>query len=181
MIASRKATASKIGALGLVCLALAGCTRGRDDADILPPPGYREPAFAPIVKQPPRSKRPHLAAGFYEREVDSKGTSWRWMGAAGQIVLPSLSGPGTLTVRGRAPVELLGQPPLLSFTAGTRPLGSRPLTAATFVESFRIEPADFGGKPHMDVVVTVSATAKAPGDSRALGIAVESVEWDPVR
>jgi hypothetical protein len=160
----------------LMLLAATACARERDATDLLPPAGYQEPTPIRPIKGPRRAQRVRFAEGFYDLETAADGTSWRWMGETGRLIVPASTKRARLTLRVRVPERPRGAEPELTIESKGRALEARRLPAGRSVVDLGVDPSSPDAAPN-PLILKVSHTVVAPPDQRRLGLAVESVEW----
>jgi hypothetical protein len=151
------------------------CT-GPQEADLQPPPDFVPPPLIPLKKAPLHS-RLVFGQGFSPMEWGIDGKTWHWMGAHGEIRLQNDSRPRTLRIVGWLPLEFLKDPPTIRIALEGHPLDTFVAHDRTLKREYSIGPDLLGSAPSARLIVDTSATARAPGDTRDLGVAIEQVGW----
>src|SRR6185369_8638859 len=113
-------------AFGLLVLVAGGCSST---------PKSEEPAGGEVIA---------YAKGFFPPEKAASGASFRWMGQEGLVRLRNTHQPMTLTIRGRAPIEQLTQPPTLSLELNGQKLDQIDKAIDTIERVYRIPAAQQG-------------------------------------
>jgi hypothetical protein len=161
----------------VMVLAPGGCVRdeGRHQ-DLKPPPGFVPPPLRPLHNGP-RDGGLGFGRGFFAVEWGADGKTWHWMGARGEIRLPNDQRPHTLRISGWFPLEFLGAPPAIRILLEDQVLDSFSARDRALKREYLVRQEQLGAGPAVRLVLETSATARAPGDPRALGIAIEEVGW----
>jgi hypothetical protein len=176
---SRRPPSRALVASLLACaIAAASCLDSKDDADLLPPPGYAPPPVRPLQVNPPGAGRLGFGRGFWPLEVGSKGETWRWMGGRGEVRLRNPRARRKLRIVGHIPREFMNEAPTLRISIGVRVLDAFLQTDRPLDKEYWVEPALMGSEPSVLVVIETSRTARAPRDSRDLGASIERLAWD---
>ena len=156
----------------LVGLALSGgcAAAGRAEDELEPPPGFVAPVVRPL-KAGPIYGRVGLGRGFWPMEL-ADGKTWRWMAGRGEVRLPNRQVAQRLRVRGWLPLEFLAGPPTIQLTLQTRVLDRFVARDRQLNREYLVQPEQLGSGPFVVLLIETSATARAPGDTRDLGIAI---------
>jgi hypothetical protein len=164
--------------LGATC-ATAACNGRPADrhTDLQPPPGFTPPPPAPPGKIPLRVHRIFYGEGFFPPERDAAGKSWRWMGRRGVIRLPPAAETMTLRLSGWVPLELLSAAPRVRLTLNQHALDSFVPSMRDLRKEYLIDQGLIAGAARPTLTLEVSEVGQAPGDSRALGLAISSLDW----
>lgn len=116
--------------------------------------------------------------GWYSPEGDSVST-WRWMGKEGRVELAPLAAKGRLTVDFIVPLDVLAEPPVVTFTVNDKVISTIRATRPELKHTFEIEGQ--GGAANELVVSTSHTTNPAArgesGDSRELGLMLRTLSW----
>jgi len=156
--------------LGLCVVVLSGCSSSQK-------------VDAPAVAE--TAETIAFTDGFFSVEGGENGATWRWMGPEGIVRLRNTHQPMVLTIKGRAPVEQLSQPPTLSVQLNGRPLDQIEKATDSIEKSYRIPAADQGSGDWSEVRIRTSESfvprAKNPtsGDTRQLGFSLYTLAWRP--
>jgi hypothetical protein len=161
-------------ALGMALTAVS-CTDPRG-TDLQPPADFVPPPRLPLKKAPLHS-RLVFGQGFFPMEWGTDGKTWHWMGAHGEIRLENDSRPRTLRIIGWLPLEFLKDPPTIRIALEDHLLGTFVARDRTLRKEYSIEPDILGAAPSARLIIETSATARAPGDTRDLGVSIEQVGW----
>jgi hypothetical protein len=167
--------------LALLGLLAGGCAKITarspwDEEDLQPPPGFLPPpvrALAPI----PFHERLDFVRGFWPLEFGPDGKTWRWMGAHGEIQLQNDHRPQRLRLLGWLPLEYLTGPPTIRVSLGKHLVDTFIGSAHGLDREYLVEPGWLGDGPTVTLAIDTSATTRAPGDARELGVSIESVTW----
>ena len=173
--------ASTGATLALIGLLAGGCARTPisstwDDEDLQPPPGFVPPpvrALAPI----PLHERLGFVRGFWPLEFGPAGKTWHWMGSHGEIQLQNNHRQQRLRLLGWLPLEFLTTPPTVRITLGDHVVDTFVGSAYVLDREYLVEPGWLGDGPTVTLAIDTSATIRAPGDTRELGVSIESVTW----
>jgi hypothetical protein len=155
-----------------------GCSRARDEQDLRPPPGFVPPPVRPLVKNPAGAGRIGYGAGFYLQEVGAAGETWRWMAARGEVRLRNDGRARRLRLAGWIPLEYTHQPSRIRISVEGHALDDFVQTAREFDKRYVVQPAVLGSAPSVVLVIETDRTIVAPGDTRPLGLSVETLGWD---
>lgn len=122
--------------------------------------------------------------GWYGRE-SSDGKSWRWMGETGRATLGLPAGEGILVLNGRVPVEKLDAPPRIILELNGQVLDEFTPAGAILDRYYRLKRELLGEAVTVEVVLRtdrsfVPAEQDGGGDTRRLGLQVESLDVVPV-
>ncbi len=166
------AIASLIASVG-AGTAETGCQQGEDN-DVLPPAGLSLAPPTPVVTSPLGPTR--FGKGWFPIESNAQG-SWRWMGAVGEIQVPTFGAKARLKILGWAPVELLAKPPTLRIVINGHEIDHFVAPVGRLKKEYNIALDQQGDLPEALLQIETSATAMAPGDPRELGFALVSVAW----
>ena len=137
---------------------------------------YFETSVAPVASLA------RFAEGWHDEE--GQGTIvWRWMGAESRTLLPPILGPAKLRVQFFVPLDIMDEPPAITFVFnGVEIDRVTPMEAVT-VKTYAIPEA--AKEPNELVIRTSNAPIPARigkgGDERALGLRLEAIEWSPER
>jgi hypothetical protein len=125
--------------------------------------------------------------GWYPAENDRKaGGAWRWMDKRGVVRLrtglPNQSPRDMqLTIFGWVPHEHVGFRSLqMEFAVNGHVLGRFDPPPRSFEHVLRVPRALLQGDDYVDLVISVTNTAKPSGDWRDLGFATTGFHWKPV-
>jgi hypothetical protein len=114
--------------------------------------------------------------GFYSPEQNGPET-FRWMGREGRALLPAVPGSGTLSMRLYVPVDTIQPPPAIEVRVNGE-LVERFVGAEAFMEkSWRVASRKEGSNEL--VIATSDAVTPGNGDTRQLGLRVDSMSWIP--
>lgn len=166
----------------LAGLALSGaCAAGRadDDLELAPPPGFVAPPVRPL-RDGPIYGRVGLGRGFWPMEL-ADGKTWRWMADRGEVRLPNRHVGQKLHVFGWLPLEFLAGPPTIQITLQNRVLDRFVAADHQLNREYVVKPEQLGDGPYVLLLIETSATARVPGDTRDLGIAIEGIKWEDMR
>lgn len=109
------------------------------------------------------------------------GKTWRWMAGRGEVRLPNRQVAQRLRVRGWLPLEFLAGPPTIQLTLQNRVLDRFVARDRQLNREYLVQPEQLGSGPFVVLLIETSATARAPGDTRDLGIAIEGIKWEDTR
>lgn len=160
-------------------LGLTACTPADRHEDLRPPPDFVPPPIRPLRVVAPQGLL-GFGPGFFGPEWEGAGPDmrrWRWMGAHGEVRFENDHRPHTLRLAGWVPLELLGAPPTVTLRLGDHTLDKFVADERSLRKEYAIDPAWLGGQGFVVLVIETSTTARAPNDSRDLGLAIEHVGW----
>jgi hypothetical protein len=171
-------SAALVLALGAAAATAAGCVGRADGGDLQPPPDFVPPPVRPLQRGSLRADRLGFGIGFFPLEVGGDGSTWRWMGAHGEIRLDNDARPHRLRLRGWLPLEFLdGRAPFIRVAIGGKPIDSFEGKDRALDRVIRVSPEQLGAAPTVLLTIETSLTARVAGDPRDLGIAVQGVDW----
>ena len=140
------------------------------------------PAKSPESAAPPVPSVEYQT-GFLAPERGS-GQSWRWMGADGVIRLKNTQRDMTLTISGRAPLDL-PQRPTITVELNGELLGAIAEARGALERKYDVPAAKLGIGPWSTLHITSSQTLvphdinpESP-DTRRLGFALYNLTWEP--
>jgi hypothetical protein len=158
-----------------MALTAVSCT-GPQETDLQPPPDFVPPPLLPPKKAPLHS-RLVFGQGFFPMEWATDGKTWHWMGAHGEIRLENDARPRTLRIVGWLPLEFLEDPPAIRIALEGHLLDTFVARDRTLRKEYSVGPDVLGSAPSARLIIETSATARAPGDTRDLGVSIEQVGW----
>lgn len=166
---------------GAVILAGSGmpsaCARRAEDEDLKPPPGFRPPPVRALQAGPP-SGRLGFGSGFWPIEFSNEGKSWHWMAERGEIRLPNDRRPRKLRIVGWLPTEFLDAPPTIRISIGNHLADSFVGSKHELDRAYVVNPDLLGDAPSVLLIIETSSTARIPGDTRDLGVSIETISWE---
>lgn len=146
------------------------------DADLQPPPGFVPPPLRPL-KKGPLHDRLVFGQGFSPMEWGTDARTWHWMGAHGEIRLQNNARLRKLRIVGWFPLEFLKEPPTIRISLGDHLLDTFVARDRTLRKEYSVGADLLGSAPSTRLIIETSATARAPGDTRDLGVSIEQVGW----
>jgi hypothetical protein len=161
----------------LAALPLAAC-RPRDEADLLPPPGYSD-AEGLLAS----SDRVKFAGGWHDVEAGG-GDAWRWMSEEGVIRLKSFGRDARLKLAGRVPLGHYPQRPTLVLRLNGEQLDSLPLGGETFEKEYVIPAAKQEAGEWAELRLAADRSfvprevEKGSTDERRLSVALTRLQWE---
>jgi hypothetical protein len=99
------------------------------------------------------------------------------MGARGEIRLQNDRRPRRLRIVGGVPLELLKEPPTIRIRLEDHLLDTFVARDRTLKKEYAVGADLLGSAPSVRLIIETSATARAPGDDRDLGVSIEQVGW----
>jgi hypothetical protein len=174
---------SGLSVVGLVAfasgvVAYPSCGNSVDDLDLKPPPGFTAPLVLPLRRNPAGPGRLGFGDGFFSLEVGGNGGTWRWMGRRGEVRLLNRQKRCRLRITGWIPQEFMRTPPTIQLSIGNRDLARFSQKERSIDWNYTIEPEWLGSEPSVLLLIETSATVRAPGDTRDLGVSVERLLWE---
>jgi hypothetical protein len=158
-----------------IVLSAVSCT-GSQGVDLQPPPDFVPPPLLPLKKAPLHG-RLVFGKGFFPMEWGMDAKTWHWMGASGEIRLQNDSRPRKLRIVGWLPLEFLKEPPTVRIALEDHLLDTFAARDRTLRKEYAIGLDLLGSAPSARLIIETSATARAPGDTRDLGVSIEQVGW----
>ena len=154
------------------------CGGAGGDVDLKPPPGFVPPPVRPLQRVPVHG-RLGFGRGFWPLELGADGKTWRWMAGRGEIRLRNdhRQRQRRLRILGWVPLEFLKGAPTIRITLESHLLDTFVASARTLNRGYLIKPELFGDASSALLVIETSATVRAPGDTRDLGVSIEGVQW----
>jgi hypothetical protein len=169
---------TRMGLLSCSCVAMLAlsCVDRSQEQDLKPPRGFVPPPASP-PKKLPLGPRTRYGEGFYPTESNAGGR-WSWIGRRGELQIAPENGRPRLRVSGFFPSELAHTPPTIRISFEDRLLDTFVGDKGEFDKTYTVPPELLTDRPWTRVVIETSATTRAPGDARDLGVGVRTVEWE---
>lgn len=132
---------------------------------------YFESSVAPIAAQV------SFLDGWYGEESDGR-SSWRWMGARSETLLPALSVKGRLTIRLFVPIHAIGLVPRISVLWNGRIVDQFAATEPYVERTYDMPPRPDVNHLMIETSGVANQARQGTGaDDRDLGMRIDRLEW----